>query len=576
MERTVMRRRVRLTAAAFVAMMAGAAMATPAQAQRISLLIPNFEPKVEGIRGNFGRDAAEQARRQLGTMATHSIVERRDLQDRLRDYNLREQDLNCILAQQLATRAGYDLVLCGSFEPAPGGGFIVEAEVIAPAVQDKFVMEPFTVGHVREVGDHVLAQFTRFTEAARQGAFCVEELGMEQWGKALEHCNNALEFNPTSQGGQYGRAFALMNLERHEEALASFRALLQLNPAHEDAMLAAGIIATRMGQSDVAMGFFRQYLELNPGNIEVRMTVASDVFNAGDPETALRIMEEGVNSPDAPMTQVEYAGHFALATAQKKAAQPGPANGRAAEIRALYERSNTYFERVYREKGAETEIETLRNMLAVYNELDKLDEAVAFAERVTQSHPDDAALWLTLAQIREKMGDIPQAVAALDRAERIDPELPQLALRRAVWQLQAGNLADAIPAYRRAVQRGEIGANEAVQNVAGTAYQRLADRGQHAQAIQLYEGLRPMADTPRARAILDFFHGFSLLKIAEAEQAPNTCASARATLPKFQQSKQLLQGAGAFTEQERTRQNLLPAIDQFIDVQNALIRRDCR
>jgi tetratricopeptide (TPR) repeat protein len=576
MERSVKHRQARLTAVAFVAAMAGAAMASPAQAQRISILVPNFEPQVE-VRGSFGRDAADQTRRQLSTLTTHTIVEQRELRDALRQYQINERDLNCIYAQQLATRAGFDLVLCGTFRPGPDGrSTVVEAEIIAPAVQDKFVLEPFTVGHAREVGQQILAQFTRFTEASRQGAFCVDELAMENWEKAYEHCTNALEYNPLSQGGLYGKAFSLMNMERGEEALQAFRQLLELNPVHEDAMLAAGIVATRMGQSDVAMGFFRQYLELNPGNIDVRMTVASDVFNAGDPENALRIMEEGVDSPDAPMAQVEYAGHFALATAQKKAAEAGPANGRAAEIRALYERSNRYFERVYREQGAETDVETLRNMLAVYAELEKFDEAAQLVDRIAESHPDDGQVLLVMAQIHERRGNMEAAIAALDRAERVDPNMPQLALRRAVWMLQSGNLTAAVTAYRRAVERGEVSADEAIQNLAGTAYQRLADRGQHRQAIELYQSLRPMAQTPRGRAIVDFFHGFSLLKDAEARQGPNTCASARATLPDFQRAKEMLQGSGAFTEQERTRQNLLPAVDQFIEIQQALIRRDCR
>jgi tetratricopeptide (TPR) repeat protein len=62
-------------------------------------------------------------------------------------------------------------------------------------------------------------------------------------------------------------------------------------------MLHAGILAAKLERPDESQGYFRQYLELNPGNVDVRLTIATDLANAGDPAGALTLVEEAMDDP---------------------------------------------------------------------------------------------------------------------------------------------------------------------------------------------------------------------------------------------------------------------------------------
>jgi tetratricopeptide (TPR) repeat protein len=577
MERSVNPWRYRIAMACAVAAAAWLGGAAPAEAQqRMRVLVPEFEAK-EPVRGNFGRDVAQQVQRGLDDMATHQPVARNDLRDQLRRFNLNERELTCIPAMQLATRAGWELVMCGEFEPAPSGAMLVNARVISPESQETFEIEPFEARNPRDAGVRIVQAFEGYTQYLSTAVICQEYVDSQQWDTALEQCERALQVNPRGQTPLYARAFALMNLERNEEALAGFQTMLEHYPSHQDAMLAAGIVATRLGQRDVAMRYFNAYLEMEPGNVQVRMTVASDIFEAGDPVAALEVIEEGLRGQEEPdIAMIEYAGIFAVAAAQK-AQEASPANGNDAEARRYFAQALGYLERVYEHRGAEADAAVLRQMLAVYVGLDRTEQALEFGRRAVESHGDDAQLVSAYATALHSAGRTDEALAMLDRVERIDPEFRQLNARRGTWQLQAGNLSAAAASLRRAVERDEINADELAQRIAAMGFNQRGQRGQHQQAIQWYETARQFARSDLSRAMINFFHGYSLLQLGIQQQEPGTCASARATLPTFRRALEMVQNAAAYREQAQNRAALISNLEQYIDIQNAILAQPrCR
>jgi tetratricopeptide (TPR) repeat protein len=572
MERTVNHRRVQVALAVAVAAAAGLVGAAPADAQqRMRVFVPEFEATQE-VRGNFGRDVTQQVQRALDGMATHQPVPRNELRDQLRRFQLNERDMTCIPAMQLASRAGWELVMCGEFSPTASGAMAVEARVVAPETQETFEIPRFEAANAREAAAQIIAAFENYVQYLSAGSICMEYVESEQWDTALEQCERALALNPRGQSPLYARGFALMNLERDEEALRAFQQVLEYYPVHEQSMLAAGIVATRLGQSEEAMRYFNQYLEMDPGNVQVRMAVANDVFQAGDPAAALLIMEQGIEQAgaDVDVTMLEYAGHFAVAAAQERQSPVG--NGNDGEARRYFETALGYLNRVYEQQGAETEARTLRQMAAVYLGLDQNERALEFTRRATQTHSDDATLWSHYATALERAGQRDEALAALDRVEQIDPEFGRVNARRGQMQLAAGNVDAAVRSFQRAIERGETdNSDQLAQMVAVSGYQQRAQRGQHQQAIQTYEAARQFATTDRTRAMVNFFHGYSLIQLGQQQQEPNTCQSARATLPTFQRAKELLQNAAAYTEQDANRRSLIGNADQFIDIQQAIL-----
>jgi hypothetical protein len=192
MERSVNPWLSRVAAACVVAAVAWLGSAEPAEAQqRMRVLVPEFEAK-EPVRGNFGRDVAQQVQRALDNMATHQPVARNDLRDQLRRYNLNERELGCIPAMQLASRAGWELVMCGEFEPTPSGAMLVSARVISPETQETFEIQEFEAGNARDAAARIVQAFEGYTQYLSTALICQEYVDSQQWETALEQCARAL------------------------------------------------------------------------------------------------------------------------------------------------------------------------------------------------------------------------------------------------------------------------------------------------------------------------------------------------------------------------------------------------
>jgi hypothetical protein len=98
-------------------------------------------------------------------------------------------------------------------------------------------------------------------------------------------------------------------------------------------------------------------------------------------------------------------------------------------------------------------------------------------------------------------------------------------------------------------------------------------QNRHEQALPLYAAAREIGKAQRTVGMINFFHGYTLLKQAEPIiRDGNNAAAGRRALPLLQQSKTLLESAGAYTEQAATRAQLISQVAQFIEVADALIR----
>lgn len=562
-------------------LMAGTALMAPAPAAaqdggRMRILAPALAPE-GGAEDDFGKDVAEEFRKEVDKLATHAPFEGKELRDALKKYDVEEEELaaqGCVKARQLAGLIQIPLVMCGSYSPAPSGGMEVKASIISPATSDMFTLDPFTASEPEEAAQQIIAQFTDFTQALSNAGYCAQSLESQQWAQALEQCNKSLAANPTGKSALYGKGQALWKMDSLQSALSTFQQLIELDPGHQEALLSAGIVATTLEQQDVASRYFHEYLALNPGNAAVRLTIAGEAAKAGDPETALGIVEEGLAGDSVDIALYQYAGQLATAAAMKKTSESGAQDELSPEARALFEKSHQYLSRVMQEKGSEAPDPTMiSNMVIVLNKLDRHQEAIDLGRSAqTQNLEVDTNFWLAYAESMKELGDLNGAIAALESAAAKDPEA-RVYGRIAVWLIQEGRISDAAAPARQAVQRGEMDGDEIARLIAGIGYNEKAKNKQHAEAIAYYEIAREFATGDAAKAFVNFFHGFSLLNQAIGVNEPNTVASARESLPMFQRAKELLQAAGAYTEQAATRTQLMQQADQYIEIQELLIKR---
>lgn len=583
MEPTRKPRQQHVAIALGVAAMVGLAAATTVSAQqqpggRMRILVPALEAQ-GGAKPNIGREIAEALQKQIDELPTHAPVDRRELRDALRRFKVKEEDLNCILSRQLAVQINAELVLCGTYEPS-GSGLAVAAHFINARSGESFDVPRFEAANAREAASQIFERFDSFTQQIRLTTFCVDYLGSQQWENALQNCNRALELNPSSETALYSRARALVELERLEEALDDLEKLFEVNPIHQDGLLTAGYVATKLNQHDRALRYYNQYLELNPGDVDVRLKLAVDLARDGNPAGALQMMEDGMNSQEGQgnLVLVEYAGHFAMAAAQKIEEEQGANGGanRPPEAVELYNRAIGYYEKVFTEKGAETEDATLNRMLQALNALDRVEEAVDLGARAVAAKPESGSLWSTYATALQRAGRLEEALAALDSALAKDPETPSAYARRGQWLVARGQFDAAKEAFRTALERGEVDSNTIARAIFSIGYNDYFRQNKRMEAVSYFDLTREFATDAVTKAMAAYFTGFAYLQEGIKVQEPQTLQSARQALPMFQRALQMFEQARPYQQADPRNARLDEAISNvqtYIEIQEAIIKR---
>ncbi|HUF12760.1 MAG TPA: hypothetical protein VMN78_06660 [Longimicrobiales bacterium] len=588
----------RLTAGAAIALVGALALAGPASAQesgRFRVLVPDLEAQ-GGADSGFGEDVADELRDLIDDMPTHAPVTEREVRDALRRFRIDADDLDCVRSRQLAVQLAAELVMCGSYDR----GRNLTAAFIAARTGERFDVEPFAAARDRDAARHIFEQFRAYVDQLRQTAFCVEYVGSQQFSNALETCERAVAANPQSTTALYAVSRARLGLAEQKDetdayilpeeerlalltrALEGVEAVLDLNPMHQDALQTAGFIAAKMDRRDLARDFYRQYLELNPGAANVRVTIATDLANAGDPEGALDLILEGIElAGDAPdPLLLEYAGHFAMnaaAAAEEIAAAEGtggaPVGAAGRSARELYDIAVQYYQRVYEERGAETDPAILRRMVQALVQTERADRATELAAQFVQTHAEDAGLWDVYANALNAAGRTADAIGALQRLAQLDPTA-RVNARQGLWLARDGEFGAARAAFERAVQAGEVTGDEAADAIFGVGYNQYYRQGRHESAMVAFEASRDLASSAARDARASFWMGYSLYQRAEAAERPGTVASARTALPMFERAVPLFQAGRSYAPEVGVNiEEVLAATRSYIERQQLIIRR---
>jgi tetratricopeptide (TPR) repeat protein len=557
---------------------------TPTAAQdemgrQITILVPNLAPG-EGLRDRFGSQVARELRSGIDRLHTHSTVSDRDLRDALRQYSLRDADLyECISARQLAMQRNWTLVVCGEYENAGGGEVLVNVSFVGAEDGESFELEPFTASErdPRGAAQRILEKFDNFQNQLRRTVFCQQYVDSQQWDQALENCERALEINPASRAARYLTAYIFYEQERHQEALRALDLVLEADPIHQDALKLAGIVATRMDDRATARRYFDRYMELNPGDVNVRLSIATDIANAGDPEGALRFAQQGLDVEADNLQLLTYIGHFATNAAlqaEQRMARGGN-NVDPVEIGQLFQIAAEAYERVFEAEGDETDAQILERLVIAQFRLGQSDRAIALGRRATEAMPDNAAIWEAYSRALEEAGQNREALAAIERAQSLGRDTPALAQRVALLQLRQGNSNAAMSQLRAAVDRDVIETRDAWRIMFRHAHQDHFRAGRLSEAYSVLEQAAPLARADEDRLARNFWMGYFLFEQARRAQEPQTAESARRAKPMFERALEHLQAARGYEriEQSANVPGLIDNTRQFIEIQDALIRR---
>lgn len=518
---------------------------------RYRVLIPDLP-------GPSGDRVSGQLRNLISDMATHTAVGTRDMRRAMGQYELSE--LNEVTARQLAQQMRYENVLWGTVTQA-GAGLEADVTFIDVPTGDQIPIENITGADADALAQAIHAAVSQTVEGIRQAAFCNDYLSSQQFDRALETCEEAIQIVPGSTRALYGKATALLNLERPGEALPLYEQVLEIDPAHEDALLGAGLAASQLGESPRAMTFYNRYLEVNPGDVRVRMTVANDIAKTGDHESAFRVLEPAIAENTDNADFQEYLFAVATAAGQKVQQERGEA-----EARPLFEAAMQAYQSAFVQGEAELTASTIRQAIAVNNALGDRQTAMQLARDATTRFDTDPAIWAAYASVLSDTGDHGEAVRALTRVIELDPEYSDVYIRRAMAHIEAGSRQAALADLERAASRGDRNrVASVVLSMASPAIQgnRFTEAAGLLEVAQNYAS----GDT---RNQVNFFLGYSYYKQAEAIARANTqgnASQAERALALFRRALPLLQG----TNHAQAPQ-VLSAAQQYIENQEAIIR----
>ena len=548
---------------------------------RYRVLIPNFQP-LDGADDDFGKDAAEDLRELVNGLATHQPIEKKEIESSLKRFKMKMDELDCIRTRQLAAQINAQVALCASYTEQ-NNQVVVNAEFWDIASSESFKVDPTTVGEKAdaEAAQHIFDQFDRYVQQVRFAQFCGEYAQSQQWDNALRNCDQALELNPDAVGTRYQRARILYEMDRYPEALTELEKVLELNEFHEDALQLAGYISAKQGDDDKALDYYSQYLELNPGSASVRMKIAYDLAQAGDPGGAMQLIQEGLDvAPDNIDLWEQYGGYaFAKALEINQDASVGSPEDSgtvAPEAVEYFRKAIEAYQKVFEAKGPDTPVGHLRNIVAAYVQLDELDQAISTAERALETHPQEAALWSIYADALQRSGKLDEAITALDRVKEVNPNYPNVSLRQGNWLIQAGRIDDAVAVLRDAVAGSQDQADVAARLIFADAYQNGIQKERYPYAVQ---GLTAAKQLPNLSSMmqsqLNFWHGYALYTGAVKEQEAQTLATANSTLPKFQEAVRLFQRGEQYagSQPSITLSQFLNNAGTYIEIQQAIIKR---
>lgn len=567
--------------AAVAAVLVPAAEVAAQDGGRFRVIIPYFTP-LQDADDDFGKDASKELRELMQNMATHVAMEEGDIKDEVKAFDMKIEDLDCIRTRQLASQINVPVAICAEYTETGDKMVDVSATVWDVQGSESFAIESFTMSEddKEEAAMHIYEQFERYSTTVRSAAICNDYYASQQYENALRNCDESLALNPSAIGTRYLRGLVLYEMEDLDQALTEFETVIEANPFHEDALQRAGYISAVTDQDQKARGYYERYLEINPGNAAIRMRIAYELAQAGDPVGAMDFIQVGLDVDPENVDLHEQYGGFAFSAALEiqqefEAMNENAGGGVAPDAVPYYRQAIASYERVFEAKGAETPVGHLSNVVSAYIQMEELGAAIELSERVLETHAMEDRLWLLYAEALQGSDRLDDAITALDRVMEINPEHPSAALRQGNWLIQAGRLQDAVNILSNAAANDPQRAQQAASMIFAEAYQNGYQQDNFQYSIDGMSAAKELPNlTPEMTNQLNFWHGFSIYQMAVAEQEPNTLETANSTLPKFSQAVELLRQSGDYpTSVGVNLQQLLDNAGTYVEIQEAIIRR---
>ena len=126
------------------------------------------------------------------------------------------------------------------------------------------------------------------------GSLGMVSLAREEYGRAEQLLNAALEANPTFYPALVNKGILLVNLGDIEGAITLYDRAIALNPKYVQALSNKGNALALLGRVDDALALYERVIEIQPGFADAHYNRAYTLYQQGDLERALEELEQTV------------------------------------------------------------------------------------------------------------------------------------------------------------------------------------------------------------------------------------------------------------------------------------------
>lgn len=248
------------------------------------------------------------------------------------------------------------------------------------------------------------------------------ELQTGDAGKAAEDFQAAIELNPQSAAAELGLAHALVRQSRLADAAPHFRQAAKLDPNYRDSLLELADLYEKDHQVAEALSIYREF----PDNVAVREHMGALMLQSKQYADAIPQLEQAYTKDPTP------ANRLALAMAYR-------GHGDLEKSLPLFDQAVA---------GDPSNFDLRMNYAGTLRDDRKFQPAAAQFLAALKLKPNDLAAWNGLASMLYLVGDLPQALAAFDKARQLGGETAGNCFLRAIILDKMRQLKPALAAYQ--------------------------------------------------------------------------------------------------------------------------------
>ena len=455
----------------------------PGQTRGPAFMVPVFRSAERGL----GVQVADVIRDRLmsdNLMTSMWVISKKDLGANLSLSGYSESEaLSTSDLKQLAQFIRADEYVDGVVTKNGDGNITLSATLNLP--RGEGMEQPLTVASGAKPGDIAARMSGEIASARKQikGATdCQQSLRQRQYDEAKAHAAKAIkEYDKSVFARICLLELAISTKASDDELIRISEEILAIAPENDRALEVVVDAYGRKGPAaeDKYLAALQKLLAADPTNTSLQASVVRALANAKKYDMAKPIIDEAVkqNPGDPELIKLQWGVYRAMGNF--KGAIP-------------------IGEEMIKHDTAVADTVFYQQLVAAYLSDSQPQKAQEAAARGAAKFPNNATLWITVAQLARRNGQIPQALEAINKVIAINPKYPGLYLQKAAIFSEQDNIDSLKETLRGAVAAGEDRATAAGMilpkgNAMLQAYQR--DTARTVEQGEKILGILAFADT---------------------------------------------------------------------------------